>query len=105
MVLREACSTYDPLGVVLQLENEFLAQARATCDPPCAFVALPRFKFLYIGNGNKVFILGVSWCTNRVCIPRELREIDIGDIEYFSKVDHARLSLRSSVTLDRLGER
>lgn len=21
-----------------------------------------RFKFLYIGNGNKVFILGVSWC-------------------------------------------
>lgn len=28
---------------------------------PCTFIALPRFKFLYIGNGNKVFILGVSW--------------------------------------------
>lgn len=43
----------------------------------CTFIALPRFKFLYIGNGNKVFILGVSWYQSNAFTFRSSCEIVI----------------------------
>lgn len=48
---------------------------------PRTFIALPRFKFLYIGNGNKVFILGVSWYQSNAFTFRSSCEIVI---EYLS---------------------
>lgn len=53
---------------------------------PRTFIALPRFKFLYIGNGNKVFILGVSWYQSNAFTFRSSCEIVI---EYLSM--HRRL--------------
>lgn len=47
----------------------------------CTFIALPRFKFLYIGNGNKVFILDVSWYQSNAFTFRSSCEIVI---EYLS---------------------